>query len=53
MNYASNDAAALEVCNEITSRSADKGGVGIPFKCDISSSDEIKAMFEKINSEVQ
>lgn len=52
VNYASNEAAALEVCEEIKLRSGDKGAVGVPFKADVSNSVEIQAMFEKIAEEV-
>jgi 3-oxoacyl-[acyl-carrier protein] reductase len=52
VNYASNEAAALEVCQEIVSRSGDKGGSGFPYKCNIGKADEIRDMFEKVNNEV-
>jgi short-subunit dehydrogenase len=52
VNYASNEAAALEVCNEINQLGGSKGGSATPIKCNIGSVDEIKVMFEKINTEV-
>eukprot|EP01041_Mallomonas_annulata_P006503 gene6503-13132_t len=52
VNYASNDAAAIEVCNEIKERAGDKGAVGIPMKANIGSLEEIQAMFAKVNEEV-
>lgn len=52
VNYASNEASALEVCSEIATLGAAKGGSGFPVKCNIGNVDEIKAMFEKVNSEV-
>jgi 3-oxoacyl-[acyl-carrier protein] reductase len=52
VNYASNEAAAAEVCQEIATRGAAKGGVGIPIKANIGSVDEIRKMFEKVNTEV-
>ena len=52
VNYASNEAAALEVCEEIKLRCGDSGAVGVPFKADVSNSVEIQAMFEKISEEV-
>jgi 3-oxoacyl-[acyl-carrier protein] reductase len=52
INYASAEAAALEVAAEIKEKGGDKGGVGIPMKCNVGSSEELTAMFEKINNEV-
>lgn len=52
VNYASSETASAEVCQEIAVRGREKGGVGIPMKCNIGNVDEIKLMFEKINSEV-
>ena len=40
------------MCNEIKQLGGEKGGMAIPMKCDIGNVDEIKMMFEKINSEV-
>ena len=45
VNYASNEAAALEVCEEIKVRGGDKGAVGIPLKANVGDIKEIQAMF--------
>jgi len=52
INYASSEASALEVCAEIKEKTGDKGGMGIPMKCNVGSPTEITAMFSKINEEV-
>ena len=52
VNYASNEAAAVEVCNEIQQRAGDKGALGIPIKANIGNLAEIQAMFAKVNEEV-
>jgi len=52
VNYASSDASALEVCEEIKALSGEKGGMGIAMKANIGSVDEVQAMFAKINAEV-
>ena len=52
INYASSEASALEVCAEIKEKTGDKGGEGIPIKCNVGSASEISAMFAKINEEV-
>lgn len=48
VNYASSDAAAIEVCEEIKARAGDKGAMGIPMKANIGSVEEVQAMFGKI-----
>lgn len=52
INYASSDAAAIEVAEEIKARAGDKGAIGVPMKCDCGNVDEVRAMFQKINDEV-
>ncbi len=54
VNYASQEQAAVDVCNEIKAiaDANGKGGVGIPMKANIGNVDEVKAMFAKINEEV-
>ena len=52
VNYSSNEAAALEVCEEIKTRAGDKGAVGIPLKANVGDIKEIQAMFAKVNEEV-
>ena len=52
VNYASNEAAALEVCEEIKVRGGEKGAVGIPLKANVGDIKEIQAMFAKVNEEV-
>jgi 3-oxoacyl-[acyl-carrier protein] reductase len=52
VNYASNEAAALEVCEEIKTRAGDKGAVGIPMKANIGSYEELAKMFDQITEEV-
>ena len=51
--YASNEAAALEVCEEIKALGGEKGGLGIAMKANVGSVDEVQAMFAKINEEVK
>jgi 3-oxoacyl-[acyl-carrier protein] reductase len=48
VNYASSDAAAIEVCNEIKEKFGEKGAIGIPMKGNIGSSQEVAEMFAKI-----
>lgn len=52
VNYASSEASAIEVCDEIKALSGDKGGMGVPMKCNVGSVEEIQAMFAKINADV-
>ena len=52
VNYVSNEAAAVEVCNEIQTRAGDKGAIGIPMKGNIGDLESIRSMFAKINEEV-
>lgn len=52
VNYASSEASALEVCNEIQTRAGEKGAVGIPMKANCANIEEVQAMFAKINEEV-
>lgn len=52
VNYASNEAAAQAVCEEVKARAAVKGGTAVAMKADCSNFDEITAMFQRINAEV-
>ena len=52
VNYASNEALALEVVEEIKARSAEKGGTAIAIKANIGNAQEIQAMFNKVVTEV-
>lgn len=52
VNYASNEAAALEVCEEIKNLGAAKGGMGVAIKANCGDLNEVQAMFTKIISEV-
>lgn len=52
INYASNEAAALEVVEEIKVRGGDKGGLGVPMKANCGNVEEVQAMFNKIVEEV-
>ena len=54
VNYASQEQAAIDVCNEIKAiaDANGKGGVGFPMKANIGNVDEVKAMFARINEEV-
>jgi 3-oxoacyl-[acyl-carrier protein] reductase len=52
VNYASSDAAAIEVCEEIAARAGDKGARGIPMKCNVGDVKEVNEMFSKIVEEV-
>lgn len=52
VNYASNEAAALEVCEEIKALGGEIGAIGIPIKANIGSVEEIQQMFAKVNEEV-
>jgi 3-oxoacyl-ACP reductase-like protein len=52
VNYASSDAAANEVCDEIKTRGAEKGGMGFPMKANCGNVNEVQEMFAKINNEV-
>ena len=52
VNYASSEASAQEVCDEIKALGGDKGGMGVPMKCNVGSVQEIQTMFAKINEEV-
>jgi len=52
VNYASNEAAAIEVCDEIKAKGGEKGGAGFPYKANIASVEEVQAMFNKVIEEV-
>ena len=52
VNYASNEALALEVCEEIKTRAGEKGALGVAIKANCGSIEEVQAMFSKINEEV-
>lgn len=42
INYASNEAAALAVCEEIKALAGDKGGMGVPMKANCGSVEEVQ-----------
>lgn len=52
VNYASNEAAAIEVCEAIKAAAGENGGLGVPMKANCGSVEEVQAMFSKINAEV-
>lgn len=52
INYASSDAAAIEVAEEIKIRAGDKGALGVPMKCNCANVEDVRAMFTKVNEEV-
>lgn len=52
VNYASSDAAAKEVCDEIVARGGDKGAMAVPMKANIGSPEEVQAMIAKACDEV-
>lgn len=52
INYASNEAAAIEVCDEIKALGEEKGGSGFPVKANCANVEEVRAMFAKVISEV-
>lgn len=52
VNYASNEAMALEVCEEIKLKGGEKGALGVAIKANCGSVEEVQAMFTKINEEV-
>jgi NADP-dependent 3-hydroxy acid dehydrogenase YdfG len=53
VNYASNEALALEVCEEIKVRAGEKGAVGIAIKANCGNIEEVQALFAKVNEEVK
>ena len=52
VNYASSEAAALEVCTEISEKFGEKGAIGVPIKANCANIDEVRAMFQKVVAEV-
>jgi hypothetical protein len=52
VNYASNEAAALQLCSEISNRGAIKGASAHPIKANVANLEEVHGMFEKIFAEV-
>eukprot|EP00601_Ochromonadales_sp_CCMP2298_P019543 CAMPEP_0173310114 /NCGR_PEP_ID=MMETSP1143-20121109/22709_1 /TAXON_ID=483371 /ORGANISM="non described non described, Strain CCMP2298" /LENGTH=274 /DNA_ID=CAMNT_0014251787 /DNA_START=70 /DNA_END=894 /DNA_ORIENTATION=+ len=52
VTYASNEALAMEVVEEIKARSAEKGGTAIAIKANSGNVDEVRAMFERACEEV-
>lgn len=52
VNYASSDAAAQEVCDEIAAIGGHKGAVGIPMKANMGDRNDVRGMFEKVVEEV-
>ena len=51
INYASNEAAAQSVCDEIAALGKE-GAMGVPIKANCGNVQEVQAMFAKINAEV-
>jgi len=52
VNYASNEAMALEVVEEIKARTATNGGTAVAIKANIGNVQEIQAMFGKVVNEI-
>jgi 3-oxoacyl-[acyl-carrier protein] reductase len=52
VNYASNDAAALEVCDEIKALGGDKGGEGFAYKANMGDLNDVRGMFDKVVEEI-
>lgn len=52
VNYASNEAAALEVVEEIKAVGGEKGATAIAVKANCGNVQEVQAMFEKVNEEL-
>ena len=53
VNYSSNEALAKQVVEDIKARSAQMGGSAIAIKANVTSTDEIKAMFAQATAEVR
>lgn len=53
VNYASNEAAANEVCEEIKMRGGEKGATAMAIKANCGDYAEVQAMFNKIVEEVR
>jgi len=52
VNFASNEAAALEVVEEIKARGGDKGGTAIAIKANIGKVEEVQSMFSQITQQL-
>lgn len=52
VNYASNEALALEVCEEIKQRSEEKGGTAIALKANIGNAKEVQSMFSQASEQL-
>ncbi len=52
VNYASNEAKAIEVCDEIKQRGGSKGGDAIAIKANCGNIEEVQSMFTQINEKV-
>lgn len=52
VNYASSEASALEVVEEIKVKGAAKGGLGVAIKANCANVNEVQEMFKKIIEEV-
>jgi hypothetical protein len=53
VNYASNEAQAQEVVEELKAIAGPKGGTAVAIKADISNPEEVQAMFAKAVEEVR
>lgn len=52
VNYASNEAKAIEVCDEIKQRGGSKGADAIAIKANCGNIEEVQAMFSQITEKV-
>lgn len=53
VNYASNEAKALEVCEEIKRRGGEKGATAIAVKANIGNVEDVIRMYTEINEKVR
>lgn len=53
VNYASNEAKAIEVCDEIKQRGGSLGGDAIAIKANCGSIEEVQSMFAQVNEKVR
>jgi len=52
VNFASNEEAAQQVVSEIKTQFADRGGSAVAIKANCANVEEVRAMFQRVNSEV-
>eukprot|EP01031_Cornospumella_fuschlensis_P049037 gene49037-60028_t len=52
VNFASNEEAAQLVVSEIKAQFADRGGGAVAIKANCANVEEVRAMFQRVNSEV-